>query len=159
MEKDRIEGVEALASLQRKIQEGGLELTGLQARIQALRTEFERLDEEANLQSFGVYRPHYEFADSEKYQAELERIYEAQKRMVKDKVAATCAIEWTVNGSKVEGRKSTNQTLKLMLRAFNGESDAAIAKVKYNNVQVMEARIRKAHELNIGSFGENVYKI
>ncbi|HEX4964702.1 MAG TPA: DUF4041 domain-containing protein [Thermoanaerobaculia bacterium] len=147
MEKDRIEAVEALSSLQRKIQEGGLELTSLQTRIQALRTEFERLDEEANLQSFGVYKPHYEFADSEKYQAELDRIYEAQKRMVKDKAAATCAIEWTVNGSKVEGRKSTNQTLKLMLRAFNGECDAAIAKVKYNNVQVMEARIRKAHEL------------
>jgi multidrug efflux pump subunit AcrA (membrane-fusion protein) len=33
-----------------------------------------------------------------------------------------------------------------MLRAFNGESDAAVAKVKFNNVTVMEARIRKAYE-------------
>ena len=40
----------------------------------------------------------------------------------------------------------SNDSVKLMLRAFNGECDAAIAKVKYNNVQVMEARIRKAHE-------------
>jgi hypothetical protein len=31
-----------------------------------------------------------------------------------------------------------------MLRAFNGECDAAIAKVKYNNVNVMVSRIRKA---------------
>lgn len=66
--------------------------------------------------------------------------------MIKDKSAAICQIEWTVNGSRTEGRKSINQTLRLILRAFNGESDAAIAKVKYNNVQVMEARIRKAWE-------------
>jgi hypothetical protein len=55
-------------------------------------------------------------------------------------------IEWTVNGSKTEGRKQIKQTLKLMLRAFNGECDAAVAKVKYNNVQVMAERIRKARE-------------
>ncbi|MDC0722640.1 DUF4041 domain-containing protein [Nannocystis bainbridge] len=34
-----------------------------------------------------------------------------------------------------------------MLRAFNGECDATIAKVRYNNVGVMEARIRKAWEV------------
>lgn len=33
-----------------------------------------------------------------------------------------------------------------MLRGFNGECDASIAKVKYNNIGVMEARIRKAWE-------------
>jgi hypothetical protein len=43
--------------------------------------------------------------------------------------------------------------LKLMLRAFNGECDAAVAKVKYNNVQVMETRIRKAYEV-INSLAE-----
>jgi hypothetical protein len=35
---------------------------------------------------------------------------------------------------------------KLMLRAFNGESDAAIAKVKYDNVTALEQRITKACE-------------
>jgi hypothetical protein len=48
---------------------------------------------------------------------------------VRDKTAAVCSIEWRVNGSLVEGRKSTNHTLRLILRAFNGECDAAIAKV------------------------------
>lgn len=33
-----------------------------------------------------------------------------------------------------------------MVRAFNGESDSCILKVKWNNVVVMEERIRKAHE-------------
>jgi hypothetical protein len=66
--------------------------------------------------------------------------------LIKDKRAAVCSIEWTVNGSKSEGKKQINQTLKLMLRAFNGECDAAVSKVKYNNVYVMESRIKKAYE-------------
>lgn len=40
-----------------------------------------------------------------------------------------------------------------MVRAFNGESDAAIMKVKWNNVQKMEERIKKAFEA-INKLGE-----
>ncbi|WP_434427162.1 DUF4041 domain-containing protein [Nannocystis pusilla] len=112
-----------------------------------LRAEFAALDEESNLQAFAFYKPRYAFASSEHYQSKLEEIRERQKRMLKDKEAATCAEEWLVNGSKVEGRKQINQTLKLMLRAFNGECDATIPKVRYNNVGVMEARIRKAWDV------------
>jgi hypothetical protein len=102
------------------------------------------LDEQAHLQSFGFYKPRYAFATSAHYEQRLETIRQEQKRMLKEKTAAVCPVEWQVNGSRTEGRKQVNQTLKLMLRAFNGESDACIAKVKYNNVGVMEARIRKA---------------
>ena len=38
----------------------------------------------------------------------------------------------------------TKQNIKVMLRAFNGEVDAAVAKVTWNNVTRMEERIRKA---------------
>ena len=40
----------------------------------------------------------------------------------------------------------TDSFIKLVLRAFNGECDAAVMKVKYNNVQTMEKRITKAYE-------------
>jgi hypothetical protein len=122
------------------------EAASLEGQVAALRTEFERLDEEANLQSFGFYKPRYDFVNAIAYEARLEQIRERQKQMLKAKTAAVGDVEWHVNGSKVEGRKQINQTLKLMLRAFNGESDAAVAKVRYNNVHVMEARIRKACE-------------
>jgi hypothetical protein len=111
-----------------------------------LRSEFAALDEEANLRSFGFYRPRYAFADSNGYQAKLEEIRASQKRKLADGTAATCRAKWAVNGSVAEGRKQTNQTLKLILRAFNGECDAAIAKVTYRNANVMDARIRKAWE-------------
>jgi hypothetical protein len=122
------------------------EIASLHLQIEALRRDLSSLDEESTLQSFGFYKPRYQFVDSARYQAELEKIREAQKVMLKQRTAASCRIEWTVNGSKVEGRKQINQTINLMLRAFNGESDAAVAKVKFNNVTVMEARIRKAYE-------------
>jgi len=38
------------------------------------------------------------------------------------------------------------QYTKLLLRAFNGECEAAIAKVAWNNASKMEERIRKALE-------------
>jgi hypothetical protein len=123
------------------------EVQALAAGIERLRQEFSALDEESNLQSFGFYKPRYSFADSGQYQGKLDVNREQQKQQLKGKTAATCSIEWTVNGSKSEGKKQINQTLKLMLRAFNGECDAAIAKVKYNNVHVMEARIQKACEV------------
>ncbi|MBA3847864.1 MAG: DUF4041 domain-containing protein, partial [Planctomycetes bacterium] len=40
----------------------------------------------------------------------------------------------------------TKKNMKIMLRAFNGESDTAIAKVKWDNITVMENRITKAFE-------------
>ncbi|HEY0049980.1 MAG TPA: DUF4041 domain-containing protein, partial [Pyrinomonadaceae bacterium] len=118
----------------------------IEEKIAELQKEFALLDESATLFSFGFYNPRYDFEQSSRYQLELDKIRLAQKNMISGKTAAICSTEWTVNGSRAEGRKQINQTLRLILRAFNGESDAAIAKVKYNNVNVMEARILKAYE-------------
>lgn len=137
---------EALQELHARRQRGDIELADLALNIDRLRAEFNALDEEANLQSFGFYKPRYSFASSERYQSKLEEIRSRQKEMIQDKRAAICHAEWTVDGNRAEGRKQTNRTLKLIVRAFNGECDAAVAKVKYNNIHVMETRIRKAHE-------------
>lgn len=137
---------QALSGLQTQYQQGQGELGSVQASIARLRAEFAALDEEANLQSFGFYRPRYDFASSDHYQAKLEEIRESQKRLLANQTAAVCRTNWTVNGSASEGRKQINQTLKLILRAFNGECDAATAKVNYRNANVMEARIRKSWE-------------
>ncbi|EYF07764.1 DUF4041 domain-containing protein [Chondromyces apiculatus] len=153
MAQARVSHEQALHALGQQRATAEAELGTLGPRIEKLRAEFRALDEEANLQSFGFYKPRYDFASSETYQARLEVVRDQQKQRLKDRTAAVGKVEWTVNGSVVEGRKQINQTLKLMLRAFNGECDAAITKVKYNNVQVMEARIRKAREA-IGALAE-----
>ena len=57
--------------------------------------------------------------------------------------------QWVVENSEVKGRKMMKEQTKLMLRAFNGECDAAVAKVKFNNATNLENRIdRSCDQLN-----------
>jgi hypothetical protein len=111
-----------------------------------LKKEIALLEENLEDMSFGVYKPHYDFDTSEKYKKELEQVWEQKKEMVRSRRAALCATEWTVSGSKQEGARMVKKMVKVMLRAFNGEADAAIAKVSWNNVEKMEDRLRKAYE-------------
>src|SRR5207253_7415924 len=55
-----------------------------------------------------------------------------------------CNIEWTVGGSRTEGARMQKQYSKLLLRAFNGECEAAVANVAWNNVVRMEEQIGRA---------------
>lgn len=94
----------------------------------------------------GMYEPHFDFSDSESYKGEVEVVRSYQKRMISEGRAVTCEIEWTVDGSKSKGKTMTNRAIKLTLRAFNGECDAAISNVRWNNVKAMEKRIAYARE-------------
>lgn len=142
IEKNRITLENARLSHQTNIRE----FEQLNFKLANLRMEYKEAEESAELREFGFYKPIYNFPDASRYQIELEKIRQQQKEMIRLKTAAVGHIEWTVNGSVVEGRKQINQTLRLLLRAFNGECDAAIAKVKYNNLDVMSTRIYKSFE-------------
>lgn len=111
------------------------------------------LEEHTEDLSYGLYEPHFNFDTSERYKYEIQNIRKQQKEMVREKNAAICTTEWTVSGSKSEGTKMTNRNMKLMLRAFNNECDAAVLKVNWNNVQIMKERIMKAYEA-INKLGE-----
>lgn len=121
---------------------------------------FERLLKEVSLYEdtieifdYGLYKPYFNFETSEKYKSEIQNIRNIQKDCIKDGKAAVCREQWTVNGSKAEGTKQTNRYIKLMLRAFNGECDAMIADVRWNNITKMEERIEKSFEA-INKMGE-----
>ncbi|SKA41785.1 T5orf172 domain-containing protein [Chitinophaga eiseniae] len=97
-----------------------------------------------DLADYGLYVPKYGFEFPEQYKLELEHIYQKQKELIAKDKAVLCSKQWTVGGSVAEGQKLIAQYSKLMLYAFNGESDANIAKVKWNNVVKMEQRIKAA---------------
>jgi hypothetical protein len=113
-------------------------------RLAALRRELESVEEAIEIQSFGFYRPRYGFETAEHYNVKLREVRDQQKQMIKDKTATFCEAEWSVGGSRAEGIKMIGRIAKLMLRAFNGECDAAIAKTKYDNVLNLEERITKS---------------
>jgi uncharacterized protein YoxC len=98
------------------------------------------------LGEYGLYQAKYSFDIPEQYKVELEAIYRKQKSAIELGNAIVCTTEWTVGESKAEGRKMTSRYMKLMLYAFNGECDALIAKVKWNNAMKTRERIRKVFE-------------
>jgi len=113
---------------------------------EALQQDIRLLEENLEDISFGVYKPHYSFATPELYKQRLDKLRAQERQMIRDGGAAACEVEWTVGNSKRDGARMTKQYLKLILRAFNGECDAAVANVAWNNVLKMEERLRKAFE-------------
>ncbi|MEY9768587.1 hypothetical protein ABIA14_000864 [Sinorhizobium fredii] len=101
-------------------------------------------DEKLAFAEMGVYEPHFEFNDSEEYKRNIEVVRASQKAMVTAKTAAVCPTAWTVEGSTAKGQTMTNRNIKLTLRAFNNECEAAIANCRWSNVNAMEKRIATA---------------
>ena len=141
------------SAIEKKLKDFDLQEKELKQDYQKKRGIFDNLQKEINILeedlefiSFGVYKPHFDFETSEKYKEQLTKIRQLQKVQIKNKAAAVCHTEWEVGGSKREGKKMTNRLIKLVLRAFNGECDSAMLKVKWNNVLKMEQRIKKAFE-------------
>jgi uncharacterized protein DUF4041/Meiotically Up-regulated Gene 113 (MUG113) protein/uncharacterized protein DUF2510 len=116
------------------------------ARLAARRRELEAVEEAIEIQSFGFYRPRYGLPQSEHYTARLQDIRDRQKELIVRSEATLCDGAWRIEGSVVEVRKLIQRLSKLMLRAFNGECDAAIAKTRYDNVLTLEQRIAKSYE-------------
>ncbi|GAX45692.1 hypothetical protein NIES4075_67130 [Tolypothrix sp. NIES-4075] len=118
----------------------------LKVQIRNLQQKLSEVEEDEYVQSFGFYKSKYNFDTSEKYKLQFNHIRERQKVMIKKNTAAICHVPWEVEGSKRKGEKMTNDFLKLLLRAFNGECDVAVAKVRYDNVKSLETRINKTFE-------------
>ncbi len=138
MERDRAAWAGEVAEKRR-------ELNDLSSRVQYLR------DEEA-LQEVGFYRPKYNLSSAQ-YKIKLGKLQDQIAGVLRADQAAVCHVPWVVDGSEEKGRKMVERILKLQLRAFNGECDAAIAKVSWKNYQTMEDRIWKAFKA-INKLGE-----
>lgn len=105
----------------------------LEFHISQRQQEIFKLDEEIGMQDFGIYRPRYDFATSDLYKNRLNIIRQRQKDMVKNNLAVSGNMNWTVNGSLKQGQKMVKDMQKLLIRAFNSECDELVDKVKYNN--------------------------
>ena len=119
----------------------------LQQQIKLYETDLESID-------FGIHPVSFSYDTSEEYKEALKQVIEVQKDMVKSGRAAKCTVEWTVEGSRTKGEQSTRRYIKLMLKAFNGECDSLIAKVKWNNITKVEERIKRAFEA-LNKLGES----
>ena len=160
------------------------ELSKLNEEIQALRSEKDLASnelanieeqlalahEDAVLMDHGYYAPQYNFEFEGNWTNELSQINDAVKSRIsqtKDYADANSAhlhsageiVEALAYGaSDSKGRTMQINTLKLLLRAFNGECSSHIAKVNYKNVSLMAKRIDAAFDA-INKLGERSMKV
>lgn len=127
------------------------EIEDLRKSYSEKRTVFDRLksqvaifDEKIAFAELGVYEPHFDFGDSEAFKDKIKEVRERQKQMISHKLAAICPTDWTVDGSKSKGKTMINRQMRLTMRAFNNECEAAISNARWNNVIAMEKRILNA---------------
>lgn len=146
----------ALREVQKNLEKEESHLNALQFQQQNIQKNIVNLQEEVELQEFGIYQPTYKFANSDLYKEQLNKIRQQQKDMIKNNTACTGNMNWTVNGSVSKGKKMVKDMQKLLLRAFNVECDDIITHVKISNFEKSIQRIDKIAE-QISKLGEMMY--
>lgn len=111
-----------------------------------LKKELSIYEERLDAIGYGFSDPTFLFDDPEKYKTAILNIREKQRELVKNKIAVTCSAQWQVNGSVREGKKMTNENIKMTIRAFNNECDVIIGNVNWKNFEQSKKKIEKAYE-------------
>lgn len=131
-------------NLQSNINSKKVEYNNIVRQIKEAKSKLIIMDENILVQEFGLYKPVYDFANSDGYKERLDYIRNRQKEMIKNGTAANGSTNWQINGSYTKGAKMVKDTQKLLLRAFNSECDEVINRVKYNNFDMSLKRITTA---------------
>jgi hypothetical protein len=152
IEQAKAEAAEAVGKARAKAADLALAYNKAKETYDRIQHEVSLLEATSEDMSFGLYKPQYSFDTSEDYKAALEKVYEQKKDCIRGDSAAICPTSWTVNNNAAEGKRMIKKQVKIMLRAFNGECDAAVARVSWNNVTRMIERIQKSFEA-INSLG------
>lgn len=106
----------------------------LDASIEAKKSQITTFDDAILVQDFGLYEPRFDFANSTQFRDELKHCRAQQRDAIKEINQQVQNSTWTVNGSIQKGRKMVRETTKLLMRAYNGECDEIVRKVKATNV-------------------------
>jgi DNA repair exonuclease SbcCD ATPase subunit len=141
--------------LKESIEQDKLEISKLENKIQELKNQIISYDDQINIESFGLYNPHYSFTSSVEYKQKLDDVRQLQKSLIKDGTAGVITEQLLFNNSLAEGKKVQNQNIKQLIRTFNVECEAAINKVTLSNMKRIEDRINRSFEtlnnLNVGN--------
>lgn len=133
-------------AINESINKANADLDEIKSKIDTKQKMLVDVEEQLLYQDFALYKPKYEMVNSEAYKERLNKIRETQKALIKNDQAVTGNMNWTVNGSKSEGKKMVKDMQKLLLRAFNSECDEVISRVTYANIELSEKRLHTSFE-------------
>lgn len=135
-----------LFDIQQQLSRYEITLSKQAKEIEDRKNEIFKLDDDIDMQLFGIYTPTFAFANSDMYKERLKQIRSEQKLMIKQGNACTGNMGWTVNGSKSQGNKMVKDMQKLLLRAFNVECDDIVNNVKISNFEKSKDRIHRSSD-------------
>jgi hypothetical protein len=142
LEIEAAEHRDRLLADERKAKDERAELT---RELESLRARVTVTEETAVLQEVGVYEYRHPLDDSVAYQSELKQLKDRVKTMSrKDGGAVLADTDWTVNGSKAQGRKMVREYSKLMLRSYNSEADVLVRGMKPYKLDSAVDRLNKS---------------
>lgn len=128
------------------------EYTSLQRQYSASKKELDESKTIINQHELGVgtvderlVKITHSIVDIEKLEAQLLKIKERSKDMVRNKGACICTMgdDFVVNGKRAGAKKLFNREIKLRLRCFDNEVKAAIALADWNNIERLNERVKK----------------
>ena len=111
-----------------------------------LKEEVGIFNDQIEFANVSFYEPHFDFDSSEDFKLKIKEVRDRQKILISDKTAIEALVAIEVGNSKAKGRKLLNKQIRLSLRAFNNECDAAIGNIRWNNVEQMQKRIERSRE-------------
>ncbi len=120
------------------------ECASLDQWIAAKNAEMASLDDQAMYLDAGLAQTSFQFENVEQYKMRLKQIRNQQKTVVRSLNEQASLSSWTVNNDNQAGRRMVRDITKLILRAFNGECDEIVRKVKFANLGASLAAIDKS---------------
>lgn len=151
--QDKIDQLTANLEIGKNIKDLQPTLTNLEESIKAKREEISKLkeqvasyDDQINMESYGLYTPHYSFENSLAYEEKLKEIRRHQKSLIKDNEAGTIFRPMTLDGSSSRGQSMQRKNIKQLVRSFNVECEAAINKATYSNMPRIKKRIQRSFD-------------
>ena len=145
-EKLRQMEIDKEKELEEKLADKEAEINNMDQELKLLQEQLALAKEEDELQTYGLYEPHYDFENATAYKEKLDELRKQQKQLIKDKKAAWAKPNMTLNGDARKGQALMNDNVKQIIRTFNTECDGIIRKVKHSNIEASEKRIRKSYE-------------
>ena len=153
LEEEKSQHKQSLKLLEAQIQYAKTERAHAEEELNEAQTLLANASDEVMLINLGYYEPQYDFEFDGHWNAELKKLNQVMREMLRGiknnpvvggNAAGFIIQGMSFNNSLQKGRKMQIDTLKLMLRAFNGECSGFVAKVNFKNVELQKKRIEKA---------------
>jgi hypothetical protein len=123
------------------------EVASLRARLEAaVAGEVVVLDDERVLQDVGIYRYHHPLENAVAFKERLDELSGRIAELVRSGKAIEKSNMFTFDNSLAKGRRMTEDLAKLMLRAYNAESDNAVRSLRVGNVVTAKKRLEASRE-------------